>query len=65
MNELNTYSNLQSISARTPEKLQEIIRSIPHQVEVITIYFANGAHIAWIRTHAILKKVKKGEMTNG
>ena len=61
----NTYKNLTLLKSKKPEELELTIRSIQMPVHVVSIYYADGLHCAWIVTQRKLiqtiKKEKKNE----
>lgn len=63
--DLNGYSNIDYLEAKTPDELRDLIRSIPFPIEILTIYGTKSGHIAWIRTHGKIRRIVKGENTNG
>ena len=47
-NPLNIYRNVQVLKAKTADDLANQIRSILTEVKILSIYPANGQHIAWV-----------------
>lgn len=61
---LNTYLNLEYFEAKSAAELQQFIKAIPTQVEIISIYGMNGRHFVWFRTNSKIKRVKKDGITD-
>jgi hypothetical protein len=54
---LNSYKNLQYLSARSEKGLQDLIVQITVPIQVINIYSHNGLHVCWfISDHKITIK---------
>jgi hypothetical protein len=57
---LNNLQKVQFLSALSPDDLQAQIKSIRYPMALLSIYFANGRHVAWFLTDAkIVKKTGK------
>ena len=51
---LNSYKNLQFLSARSEKGLQDLITQIVVPIQIISIYSNNGQHVCWfISDHKI------------
>jgi len=49
---------LDYIEAMSPRELLANLRKIKHPVRILNIYSYGSIHIAWIMTHAKIKKTK-------
>lgn len=58
---LNKYQNMQVISADKAETLQDILASIKLQIHIVSLYYAEGKHYAWIVPSRKLKIVNSSE----
>jgi hypothetical protein len=60
---LNNLGKLTFLQADSPEGLEAQIKSIRLPVRILSLYFADGMHVAWIMTDAIIVKqaVPKGK----
>jgi hypothetical protein len=67
MDSLNSYRNMDVISARTAEELADMIRTIPVPLAIISIGYGNGRWCAFINAGDVkFKRIKKSkEITNG
>jgi hypothetical protein len=62
MTSLSNYKNLEFFQDKTPEGLKAQMAQIRLPFEIVSLYYANGNHVAWLN---LSRKVKKQEKSNG
>jgi hypothetical protein len=56
---LSVYESLEVITAKSPEELRDLIRSIRTPIKILSITAMNSRYTAWIVGDVRIKRVKK------